>query len=574
MTGETTIQDLRPAAQVAAAETYIRAKELRLQADSAVTAANKAMPRQAFDAGILGPQDQHWEFRHLQWLGAEDAFAWVERSNGAYGRSGKRQKYTSRATRDVLEWLLRFPGETWDERWFASGLDQAPRTGRTELSARLARPMREISLGMTSIVRARLVRPSYEWMFSSKQWNNSRGAVTFLDAAEPEETPRMRILPQSLAAAHMETYTVEGVTYGRHDPPVRTKANTRARIWAEVIAADEDATPPVSVGKRADITAFEADCFWGWAVAATLKETGVRIEELLELTQLSLRHYVAPTTNTIVPLLHIVPSKNDQERLIPMSPELVKILVEVQRRARGTGQAVPLSTRYDPNDKTFSEPLPHLFARLVGPTQNVLSYHYVRKLLIGIASHAGLSDGGIPVTFTPHDFRRLFATELVGSGLPLHIVSTLLGHLNLETTRGYTAVFPEHVIQAHHAFIERRRHTRPSHELRPASSEEWQEFEQHFLLRRVALGTCHRPYATPCVHEHACIKCRFLQVDPAETGRIEDMTANAEARLDEARQHQWLGEVKALEESLVHLRRRRHEVQASPSPARVSDVQS
>jgi site-specific recombinase XerD len=58
------------------------------------------------------------------------------------------------------------------------------------------------------------------------------------------------------------------------------------------------------------------------------------------------------------------------------------------------------------------------------------------------------------VTFTPHDFRRLFATELVGSGLPLHIVSTLLGHLNLETTGGYTAVFPEQVIQAHHAFIE------------------------------------------------------------------------------------------------------------------------
>jgi hypothetical protein len=58
--------------------------------------------------------------------------------------------------------------------------------------------------------------------------------------------------------------------------------------------------------------------------------------------------------------------------------------LEVERRARGTGQAVPLSTRYDPNDKTFSEPLPHLFARLVGPTQNVLSYHYVRKLLIGI----------------------------------------------------------------------------------------------------------------------------------------------------------------------------------------------
>lgn len=829
MTGEMVTQDLRSAAQVAAAQTSARVKELRLQADSAVTAGNKAMPRPAYDAGILGPQDEHWEFRHLQSLRAEEALAWVDRSNGAYGRSPKRARSTSRATRDVLEWLLRFPGETWDERWFASGLDQAPRTGLVELSGRLGRPRQQISLGITSIVRGRLVRPSYEWMFSSKQWNLSQGAVSFLDAAEPEETPRMRGLPQyvaahqlvrrnaenaiarvmvrtgkrlaqltgedilayshtartstrhakehlawellvtlgplagepatlraawhanvvnrrhtvetlvrrygipesgvrdllidyleelkpnmdygsleglsyrlirlfwaevldinpaqqnlhlapdvavqwrerikttlggaprnetastlfavralyrdiaewshdqperwavwvapiplpraeskayskrrqhvkarmqqrtrsltpllpgfmrsaedlkergrrllecTVAAAHLETYIVDGVTYRRHDPVVRTKANTRARIWAEVISAEAGSRPPVPVGKRADITAVEADSFWGWAVSSTLKETGVRIEELLELTQLSLRHYVAPTTNTIVPLLHIVPSKTDQERLIPMSPELVKILVEVQRRARGTGQAVPLSTRYDPNDKTFSERLPHLFARLVGPTQNVLSNHYVRKLLIGIASHAGLSDAGMPVTFTPHDFRRLFATELVGSGLPLHIVSTLLGHLNLETTRGYTAVFPEHVIQAHHAFIERHRQTRPSHELRTASSEEWQEFEQHFLLRRVALGTCHRPYATPCVHEHACIKCRFLQVDPAQAGRVEDMTANAEARLDEARQHQWLGEVKALEENLVHLRRRRDEMTTSPSPARLSHDQT
>jgi hypothetical protein len=113
----------------------------------------------------------------------------------------------------------------------------------------------------------------------------------------------------------------------------------------------------------------------------------------------------------------------------------------------------------------------------------------------------------------------------------------------------------------HRAFIERRRQTRPDHEFRGASAEEWSEFEQHFLLRRVALGTCHRPYATPRVHEHACIKCRFLQVDPGQAARIETMTENAGQRLAEAREHQWLGEVSALEESLVHLRRRRDEAE-------------
>jgi integrase len=43
----------------------------------------------------------------------------------------------------------------------------------------------------------------------------------------------------------------------------------------------------------------------------------------------------------------------------------------------------------------------------------------VRTLLDATAEWAGLTDNGQPVRFTPHDFRRLFTTELVGAGLPL-----------------------------------------------------------------------------------------------------------------------------------------------------------
>jgi hypothetical protein len=91
--------------------------------------------------------------------------------------------------------------------------------------------------------------------------------------------------------------------------------------------------------------------------------------------------------------------------------------------------------------------------------------------------------------------------------------------------------------------------------------EEWAEFENHFQLRKVPLGDCHRPYGTPCVHEHACTRGRFLQVDPAQLPRIEDMTRNAQERLTEARDRAWLGEVAALEESLEHLRQRRDEAE-------------
>ena len=37
------------------------------------------------------------------------------------------------------------------------------------------------------------------------------------------------------------------------------------------------------------------------------------------------------------------------------------------------------------------------------------------------------------------------------------------------------------------------------------------------------------------MHEHACTRCRFLRVDPAQLGRIDEMTENAEQRLVEAK---------------------------------------
>lgn len=168
MTTNETVTDSKSPMKAAAAETLGRAKELRLAADTAVTAVNKVWPRQGFDGGNPAPQDQADEFRRLQTLGLEEARAWVESYNGHYATVEPHQRWRIRATHDVLVWLLRFPGGTWDERWFASGLDQAPRDGLAEISRRLSRPVRQMSLGVTSIIRGRLVRPSYEWMFTSK----------------------------------------------------------------------------------------------------------------------------------------------------------------------------------------------------------------------------------------------------------------------------------------------------------------------------------------------------------------------------------------------------------------------
>jgi hypothetical protein len=45
----------------------------------------------------------------------------------------------------------------------------------------------------------------------------------------------------------------------------------------------------------------------------------------------------------------------------------------------------------------------------------------------------------------------------------------------------------------------------------------------HFGQRTIALGSCHRPYGSSSSHEHACIRCEFLKVDPQQAGRLGDI---------------------------------------------------
>ena len=99
--------------------------------------------------------------------------------------------------------------------------------------------------------------------------------------------------------------------------------------------------------------------------------------------------------------------------------------------------------------------------------------------------------------------RHLFATELVNNGLPIHIGAALMGHVNVQSTRGYVAVFDEDIVRHYQQFLDRRRAQRPASEYRAPTAAEMAEFEEHFDKRRVELGSCGRPYGTACQHEHA-----------------------------------------------------------------------
>ncbi|MFB7275398.1 hypothetical protein [Streptomyces sp. NPDC056244] len=57
------------------------------------------------------------------------------------------------------------------------------------------------------------------------------------------------------------------------------------------------------------------------------------------------------------------------------------------------------------------------------------------------------------------------------NGLPSHIAQFLAGHDGISTTMRYKAIYPMEAIEAHRAFIARRRVTRPSEEYRTPTNE-------------------------------------------------------------------------------------------------------
>ncbi|MYS93815.1 MULTISPECIES: tyrosine-type recombinase/integrase [Streptomyces] len=327
-------------------------------------------------------------------------------------------------------------------------------------------------------------------------------------------------------------FTVLGETY------TAPKSTSRAGLTGQAYDTS---------GRRRDLEAEEKRAFWGWATIEILRHTGIRIEELLELGHHSIIRYKLPSTGEFVPLLQIAPSKTDQERLLLVTPELADVLSAVVTRVRGKNGAIPSVPSYDLHEKVWNDPMPLLYQWSISGERRPISHNTVRDALNDVLLATGLTDAtGNPLKFQPHDFRRIFITDAILNGLPPHIAQVIAGHSNINTTMGYNAVYPAKAIEAHRAFIARRRSLRPREEYRAVTSEEWQEFLTQFERRKLALGSCGRAYGTDCVHEHACVRCPVLIVDPYERGRLVEIRDNLNDRIAEAEREGWLGEVEGL----------------------------
>ncbi len=377
-----------------------------------------------------------------------------------------------------------------------------------------------------------------------------------MDQRTRERMPVMPVLISTVTTAHKAAaerlHTAQATTAGEVFTAAgqdlrrsRTSHATAGITWAE----------DPHTGKRRDLSLEEHQAFWTWAAVEVLRHTGVRIEELTELSHHSLIQYTIPATGELIPLLQIAPSKTDTERLLVISPELADVLSTIICRIRNENGAVPLVVAYDYHERLWNPPIPLLFQRRYGGEHRPIAGPAVRELITDALAGTGLTDAsGRPLRFVPHDFRRILITDAIMHGMPPHIAQLVAGHRDINVTMGYKAVYPEEVINGHRAFIARRRALRPSEEYRTPTEEEWAEFLGHFERRKVSLGTCGRSYATACIHEHACIRCPLLQPDPVQRQRLVDICDNLAARIAEAHREGWLGEVDGLNVSLAAAR--------------------
>lgn len=365
---------------------------------------------------------------------------------------------------------------------------------------------------------------------------------TLLGSVDRQRIREHDLLQVAAATTEGDPFEFEGAVFHRHRFATHVRATVDRHIWI-----DEPDT-----GALIDQTYAEERAFWAWAAVHTLHQTGMRIEELMELTATAFVTYRVPSTGELLPLLQVLPSKTDQERMLLVSPELARVLAQVRHRVRGTSDVFPLAVRYDMQERVFSPPLPFLFQIRRGSENRVFSTGTIANYLTAALQAAGMrtESGDLP-RLTPHDFRRVFATDAISTGLPIHIIAKLLGHQNINTTQGYAAVFDEDVIRHFRTYVDRRRSLRPTEDYRAPTDAELEEFHAHFLKRKVELGSCGRAYGTPCIHEHACIRCPMLRPDPAQRVRLEEIRTNLTERALEAETKGWLGELEGIQISIT-----------------------
>ncbi|HEY0688586.1 MAG TPA: site-specific integrase, partial [Kribbella sp.] len=115
---------------------------------------------------------------------------------------------------------------------------------------------------------------------------------TLVESAERHRDEQHQLLTKAQAEPVGQSFDHDGVIYRRAIHKSYAKDHSRQK--ASTVLVENVAT-----GEKIDLAATEDDAFWAWAIIETLRHTGVRAEELLEITHLALVSYRLPDTGEI-----------------------------------------------------------------------------------------------------------------------------------------------------------------------------------------------------------------------------------------------------------------------------------
>lgn len=158
------------------------------------------------------------------------------------------------------------------------------------------------------------------------------------------------------------------------------------------------------------------------AILETLYATGIRVSELITLTQSAVR-----TDAGIVRVF----GKGSKERIVPIGIPALEWIARYRSECRPV-----LRTGAQSEDVLF------LNAR-GGPMSRMAVWNIVRVNTVG---------AGIDKKVHPHTFRHSFATHLLVGGADLRAVQEMLGHADISTTQIYTHIDREYLKQVHREF--------------------------------------------------------------------------------------------------------------------------
>jgi site-specific recombinase XerD len=151
-------------------------------------------------------------------------------------------------------------------------------------------------------------------------------------------------------------------------------------------------------------------------ILVTLYDSACRLAEVLSLTMGNV------CTKANEPYIRVL-GKGDKERIISLNPATAELIEKYDKQFRKSGKA---GTDL-------------LFYTVIKEIPDKMSERNVELMLAKYSARARETCPSIPEKVYPHMLRRTRATHLYHDGISLPLISRLLGHAHLETTKIYAS---------------------------------------------------------------------------------------------------------------------------------------